>query len=71
LKRAKTASGTINYLKANNLRAILVTDEGLTKTKNRVVREKVVSYVRDSGLVVVGLHFPNFTRMDVFDRFEF
>ena len=69
LKRAKTASGTINYLEANNPRAILVTDEGLMKAKNRVVREKVVSYVRDGGLVIVGLHFPNFTRMDVFDRF--
>ena len=69
LKRAKTASAAINYLEANNPRAILVTDEGLTKTKNRAVREKVVSYLRDGGLVIVGLHFPSFTRMDVFDRF--
>ena len=69
LKRAKTTSGTINYLKANNLRAILVTDEGLTKTKNRVVCKKVVLYIRNGSLVVVRLHFPNFTRMDVFDRF--
>jgi hypothetical protein len=69
LKRAKTASSTINYLKANNPRAILVTDEGLTKTKNRVVCEKVILYICDSSLVIVGLHFPNFTRMDVFDRF--
>jgi hypothetical protein len=29
----------------------------------------VVLYVRDGSLVIVGLHFPNFTRMDVFDRF--
>ena len=69
MKRAKTAIGAINYLEANNPRAILVTDEGLTKTKYRVVREKVVSYVRNGGLVIVGLHFSSFTRMDVFDRF--
>lgn len=53
----------------NNPKAILVTDEGLTKTKNRVVRERVVSYVRDGGLVIFGLHFSNSTRMDVFDTF--
>jgi hypothetical protein len=29
----------------------------------------MVSYVRDGGLVIVGLHFPNHTTMDVFDRF--
>jgi len=69
LKRAKTVSGTINYLEANNPRAILVTDKSLTKTKYRVVREKVVSYVRDGGLVIVGLHFLNFTKIDVFNRF--
>jgi hypothetical protein len=56
LKCAKTASSTINYLEANNPRAILVTDEGLTKTKNRVVRKKVVLYVRDGSLVIIGLH---------------
>jgi hypothetical protein len=52
LKRAKTASGTINYLEANNPRAILVTDEGLTKTKNRVVREKVVLRISAQSLLL-------------------
>jgi hypothetical protein len=69
LKRAKTVSSTINYLEANNPRAILVTNKGLTKTKNKVVCEKVVLYVCNSSLVIVRLHFLNFTKMDVFDRF--
>ena len=69
LKRAKTASGAIQYLEANNPRSILVTDEGLTTTENRAVLDKVVSYVRNGGLVIVGLHFPSFTNMDAFDKF--
>jgi len=69
LKRAKSISGAINYLDANNPKAILVTDEGLTETENRVVRERIVSYVRKGGLIIVGLHFPNFVTMDAFDGF--
>jgi hypothetical protein len=69
LKCAKTASGAIQYLKANNPRSILVTDEGLTTTENRAALDKVVSYVRDGGLVILGLHFSSSTRMDAFDRF--
>jgi hypothetical protein len=65
LKRTKTASGAIQFLEANNPRSILVTYEGLTTTENRAVLDKVVSYVRNGGLVIVGLHFPNFTNMDV------
>ena len=69
LKRAKSASGAINYLEANNPRAILVTDEGLTEAKNRAVLENVMSYVRNGGLVIVGLHFPNFATFDVINGF--
>jgi hypothetical protein len=69
LKRAKSSNGAIQYLEANNPKAILVTDEGLTETKNRAVLEKVQSYIQNGGLVIFGLHFSNFTRMDVFDKF--
>ena len=69
LKRAKAAAGAIRYLEANNPKAILVTDEGLTKAKNRPVLDKVVSYLRNGGLVIIGLHFPNFITMDMFDNF--
>ena len=69
VKRAKTSNGAIRYLNANNPKAILVTDEGLTETGNEAVFEKLKAYVRNGGLVIVGLHFPNFTTMDVFDEF--
>lgn len=69
IKRAKSASGALNYLSAHTPRAILATDEGLTKPSNGPVLEKVLSYVRSGGLLLIGLHFPNFTNMDVFDKF--
>ena len=69
LKRAKSLSGAMRYLADNNPKVILVTDEGLTKRKNKPVLEKVQSYLATGGLVIIGLHFPNFTAMDVFDNF--
>lgn len=69
MKRAKSSNGAIRYLETNNPKAIIVTDEGLTKTKNKAVLDMVLSYIRNGGLVIIGLHFPNFTAMDVFDRF--
>jgi hypothetical protein len=69
LKRAKSASGAITYLSANTPRAIIATDEGLTKSSNAFVLQKVLSYVNAGGLLIIGLHFPNFTAMDVFDKF--
>ena len=69
LKRAKSSSDAIRYLETHTPKAILVTDEGLTETTNKAVLEKVQSYVKNGGLVILGLHYPNFTRMDVFDKF--
>ncbi|TGO45841.1 hypothetical protein BCON_0361g00010 [Botryotinia convoluta] len=69
LERAKSSSDAIQYLEAHNPKAILVTDEGLTETTNGAVLEKVQSYIKNGGLVIFGLHFPNFTRMDIFDKF--
>lgn len=69
LKRAKTAGAAIQYLEANNPRSILVTDEGLTKKKNKAVLDKVVSYVHNGGLAIAGLLFPSYTKKDVLDNF--
>lgn len=68
LKRAKTASGAIQYLDTNNPKAILITDEGLMTEENRPVLGKVVSYVRGGGLVIFGLHFPCFIDIDDIDK---
>jgi hypothetical protein len=69
LNRVKTADAAIRYLEGNNPRAILVTDEGLTMPENRAVLEKLVSYVRNGGFAIVGLHFPNFATFDAINDF--
>ena len=69
LKRTKLASSTIKYLEENNPRAILVTDAGLAKSKFKAVREKVLSYIHNGGLVIIGQQFPSSTTTDVFDGF--
>lgn len=69
LKRAKTANGVMQYLATNSPKVILVTDEGLTQAKNSAVLDRVISNVRNGGLVIVGFHFPSFTQMDDFDKF--
>lgn len=67
LKRAKSTNGALRYLSSNNPKAIIVTDEGVTERKNASVLDAVLAYTRNSGLVIVGLHFPSFTDMDMFD----
>lgn len=69
LKRAKTAAGAIRFLDGHNPKAIIITDEGLTERSNRQVLQKVVAYVKNGGLAIIGLHFPNFVRMDAMENF--
>ncbi|KAE8355426.1 hypothetical protein BDV28DRAFT_146100 [Aspergillus coremiiformis] len=69
VKRAKTTRGALRYLEQNSPSAIIVTDEGLTQQRHREVLERVVTYTRNGGLVIVGLHFTSFTERDVFNRF--
>ena len=69
LKRAKTAKGLMQYLATNSPKVILVTDEGLTLAENSAVLDQVVSYVRNGGFVIVGLHFPNFAEFEYIDEF--
>lgn len=42
---------------------MLITDEGLTDRKNAEVLQKVISYVQNGGIAIIGLHFPNFVTM--------
>ena len=65
----KTKNDAMQYLETKNPRSILISDEGLTRAKNKAVLEKVVSYVRSGGVVVIGIHFPSFTTMKAFDKF--
>ena len=37
--------------------------------ENRAILNKVVLYVYNGGLVIVGLHFPNFINIGVFNKF--
>lgn len=63
LKRAKEAGPAIRYLQRSTPKAIIITDEGLTDQANAEVLQKVVSYVQNGGLAIIGLHFPSFTTM--------
>lgn len=65
----KTKHDATQYLETKNPRSILISDEGLTRAKNKGVLDKVVSYVRGGGVVVVGIHFPSLTTMDAFNKF--
>jgi len=69
LKRAKSASGAIQYLNNNNPSAILITDEGLAKKGNKPVLDRVIEYIRNGGLAVASLHFPSFINQSAFDHF--
>ncbi|KAE8373873.1 hypothetical protein BDV26DRAFT_271050 [Aspergillus bertholletiae] len=71
IKRAKTTTGALQTIAQTTLKAIIITDEGLTESKKetREVLASVKAYIENGGLVIVGLHFPNFTRMDKFGAF--
>jgi hypothetical protein len=69
LKKAKTSVGAIRFLESNIPSAIIVTDHGLTQPANKAVIEKIITYVRAGGLVIVGLHFPQFTNVAAFKSF--
>jgi len=69
LKKAKTSAGATRYLDSNTPNVIIVTDQGLTPSANKAVIEKIITYVRAGGLVIVGLHFPQFTNGAAFKAF--
>lgn len=71
LKRARSAKGAIRYIEANNPNVIIVTDQGLALPENKPVLDKILAYLQTGGLVIVGLHFPNFVNMDEFDRYVY
>ncbi|KAL3454637.1 hypothetical protein BJX65DRAFT_301272 [Aspergillus insuetus] len=57
LKSEKTASDAIQALNEGNLKAVIITDEGLTARANKKVLNKVKTFVQNGGLAIVGLHF--------------
>ncbi|PYI04664.1 hypothetical protein BO78DRAFT_167109 [Aspergillus sclerotiicarbonarius CBS 121057] len=67
LKRAKTADAAIRCLERNP-KAVIVADEGVTIPANRIVADKLESYIRQGGLAIFGLFFPGFTPMDRFNN---
>lgn len=69
LKRENSIDGAIRYLEDNSPKAILATDEGLAETESRPVLEKVLSYLRNGGMVILGLHFPLDFDVNQFDNF--
>jgi hypothetical protein len=52
-----------------NPQAIIITDQGLIDRANANVLQKVLSYIRNGGIAIVGLHFPSFVTMDAMNDF--
>ena len=69
LKKAKTSAGAIRFLESNAPSAIIATDQGLAQPANKLVLDKIITYVRAGGLVIIGLHFPQFTNGPTFKAF--
>ncbi|CZT04072.1 uncharacterized protein RCO7_05669 [Rhynchosporium graminicola] len=68
LKRSKTVSGAIRYLDSNTPKAIIATDEGLAKPENAAFIPRLLSYLQNGGVVIFGLHFPNFVTDVMFEN---
>ncbi|KAM5432971.1 hypothetical protein McanMca71_006533 [Microsporum canis] len=69
VQRAKKADATLRYLSENTPDAIFATDPALLKPKYSAVLDKVISYVRDGGTIVLGGHFSSFAKPDHLKRF--
>ncbi|KAL2795396.1 hypothetical protein BJX66DRAFT_336960 [Aspergillus keveii] len=71
LKSVKKAPEAIKALDEEDLKTVIITDEGLTERRNKKVLEKVKAYVENGGLAIVGLHFPAFVHFNKFGKFFF
>lgn len=71
VKRAKSASAALRTLADTAFKAIIITDQGITKSnkETREVLAKVKTYIENGGLAIACLHFSSFTPMDKFDKF--
>ncbi|PYH52888.1 uncharacterized protein BO96DRAFT_468885 [Aspergillus niger CBS 101883] len=71
LRRVKTASAALRTIAETTFSAIIITDEGLSHSNQqaREVLAKIKAYIENGGLVIAGLHFPNFSPKDKFRRF--
>ncbi|KAJ5109270.1 hypothetical protein N7456_005945 [Penicillium angulare] len=71
LTRVKDTSGALQALSETNFKAIVITDQGLTHSTpaKKEVLQKIISYIEEGGLVIVGMHFPTFTPPKMFEDF--
>ncbi|KAK6348883.1 hypothetical protein TWF730_009649 [Orbilia blumenaviensis] len=69
LKRANERAEALRYLELSRPVAIIATDAGLTESENGQVVEAVLQYVRNGGILILGLDFPSSIAMDEFDSF--
>lgn len=73
IKRAKEVSGVLRYLNTNEPDVIIITDQGVNTKNGEAVKEKLLSYIRDGGIAIFGLHFtafhPEGLDMRAFDKF--
>ncbi|KAH8432836.1 uncharacterized protein LDX57_010466 [Aspergillus melleus] len=69
LRSVKSVSGATKYLDRITPKAIIVTDEGLTESKHEAVLDRIREYVKNGGMVIMGIFFPSFTPVDSFNKF--
>ncbi|KAI9820778.1 MAG: hypothetical protein M1827_005149 [Pycnora praestabilis] len=69
VQRVKTPKTAIRYLNRNTPHAVVITDEGITASKHHRVLDKVLTYVRGGGTLVIGLHFAMLITPGVFNNF--
>lgn len=66
--RVKCAAGVRLSLADSSPKVIIATDHGLTEPDNAESLAKVVSYVRNGGLLIFGLDFPDLVDIDAFNQ---
>lgn len=69
IQRATKPTAALTYLSNNTPTAIFITDPGIVERKHSAVLEKVVSYARNGGTVILGGHFSGFIRPTELDNF--
>ncbi|OAX79036.1 hypothetical protein ACJ72_06648 [Emergomyces africanus] len=69
VQRASKPAGALYYLSSNTPTAIIVTDPGITRPRHSAVLEKVISYARHGGTVILAAHFTSFIGPDKLNEF--
>lgn len=69
LKRAKSAHGAIRYLEQHQPRAVIIANEEIVEGKHKAVLDIIKVYIHQGGLVLIGLHVPNFVEWPALGEF--